>query len=107
VAFTPYRQQYEQLITSPRMHYMETYNASEGFFGIQDDPNDKSMLLMLDYDCFYEFIPLESLECRVESLEFASDVPSAERPQVSDDTSGTGMAVENSTLSTLNSTLCR
>ena len=40
VAFTPYREQYEQLITSPRMHYMETYNASEGFFGIQDDPAD-------------------------------------------------------------------
>ena len=58
VAFTPYREQYEQLITSPRMHYMETYNASEGFFGIQDDPSDKSMLLMLDYDCFYEFIDL-------------------------------------------------
>ena len=55
VAFTPYREQYEQLITSPKMHYMETYNASEGFFGIQDDPSDKSMLLMLDYDCFYEF----------------------------------------------------
>ena len=55
VAFTPYRQQYERLITSPRMHYMETYNASEGFFGLQSDPNDKSMLLMLDYDVFYEF----------------------------------------------------
>ena len=55
VAFTPYRQQYERLITSPRMHYMETYNASEGFFGLQDDPSDKSMLLMLDYDVFYEF----------------------------------------------------
>ena len=55
VAFTPYRQQYERLITSPRMHYMETYNASEGFFGLQDDPQDKSMLLMLDYDIFYEF----------------------------------------------------
>ena len=62
VAFTPYREQYEQLITSPRMHYMETYNASEGFFGNQDDPNDKSMLLMLDYDVFYEFIPIENLE---------------------------------------------
>ena len=60
VAFTPYRKQYEQLITSPKMHYMETYNASEGFFGIQDDPNDKSMLLMLDYGVFYEFIPMES-----------------------------------------------
>ncbi len=55
VAFTPYRQQYERLITSPRMHYMETYNASEGFFGLQNDPQDKSMLLMLDYDVFYEF----------------------------------------------------
>jgi len=55
VAFTPYREQYEKLITSPNMHYMETYNASEGFFGLQDDPADKSMLLMLDYDVFYEF----------------------------------------------------
>ena len=62
VAFTPYRKQYEQLITSPKMHYMETYNASEGFFGIQDNPNDKSMLLMLDYGVFYEFVPLDSLE---------------------------------------------
>lgn len=61
IAFTPYRKQYEQLITSPNMHYMETYNASEGFFGIQDDPKDKSMLLMLDYGVFYEFIPLEEV----------------------------------------------
>ncbi|MBO4891898.1 MAG: GH3 auxin-responsive promoter family protein [Prevotella sp.] len=59
VAFTPYRKQYEQLITSPKMHYMETYNASEGFFGLQNDPNDKSMLLMLDYDVFYEFTPMD------------------------------------------------
>ena len=62
VAFTPYRKQYEQLITSPNMHYMETYNASEGFFSIQDDPTDSSMLLMLDYGVFYEFIPIENLE---------------------------------------------
>ena len=55
VAFTPYRKQYEKLITSPGMHYMETYNASEGFFGLQDDPADKAMLLMLDYGVFYEF----------------------------------------------------
>lgn len=59
ITFAPYRKQYEQLITSPKMNYMETYNASEGFFGIQDDPNDQSMLLMLDYDVFYEFIPME------------------------------------------------
>ena len=61
IAFTPYRSQYEQLITSPKMHYMENYNASEGFFGIQDDPTDRAMLLMLDYDVFYEFIPLEEV----------------------------------------------
>lgn len=66
VAFTPYRQQYQQLITSPRMHYMETYNASEGFFGLQDDPTDKSMLLMIDYDVFYEFVEMEEL--RMDSL---------------------------------------
>jgi hypothetical protein len=68
VAFTPYRKQYEQLITSPRMHYMETYNASEGFFGLQDDPADKSMLLMLDYGVFYEFIPLESSDSRNDKI---------------------------------------
>lgn len=66
VAFTPYRKQYEQLITSPGMHYMETYNASEGFFGLQDDPSDAAMLLMLDYGVFYEFIPMD---------EFGSDNP--------------------------------
>lgn len=62
VAFTPYRGQYEQLITSPNMHYMETYNASEGFFGLQDDPQDKSMLLMVDYGVFYEFIPMDEFD---------------------------------------------
>ena len=61
IAFTPYRHQYEQLIRSERMQYMETYNASEGFFGIQSDPNDSAMLLMLDYGCFYEFMPMEDL----------------------------------------------
>ena len=61
VGFEPYRTQYEKLIPSGKMHYMETYNASEGFFGIQDDPSDKSMLLMLDYGIFYEFIPMSEL----------------------------------------------
>ena len=59
IAFSPYRQQFEEIICSPKMKYMETYNASEGFFGIQDDPADKSMLLMLDYGVFYEFIPMD------------------------------------------------
>ncbi len=61
VAFTPYREQYHRLITSPHMHYMETYNASEGFFGLQDDPSDSSMSLMVDYGVFYEFIPMNEL----------------------------------------------
>ena len=59
VAFTPYREQYRQLIPSDRMHYMETYNASEGFFGLQSNLNDPAMLLMLDYGVFYEFIPMD------------------------------------------------
>lgn len=61
ISFQPYRSQYMELITSDSMHYMETYNASEGFFGIQSDPNDSSMLLMVDYDIFYEFIPMDEI----------------------------------------------
>ncbi|MDD6921584.1 MAG: GH3 auxin-responsive promoter family protein [Bacteroidales bacterium] len=61
VAFTPYREQYHRLIPSQGMHYMETYNASEGFFGLQNDPADPAMLLMIDYGVFYEFIPLEEV----------------------------------------------
>jgi hypothetical protein len=57
ISFTPYREQYKKLINGDQMHYMETYNASEGFFGIQDDPDRGDMLLMLDYGIFYEFIP--------------------------------------------------
>ena len=68
VAFTPYRKQYEELITSPKMHYMETYNASEGFFGLQNDPTDRSMLLMLDYDVFYEFRELSGENDRIVPL---------------------------------------
>lgn len=61
VSFTPYRDQYKQLIPSSKMHYMETYNASEGFFAIQDQKESQEMLLMLDYGIFYEFIPLDEL----------------------------------------------
>lgn len=59
--FKPYREQYERLIPSSGMHYMETYNASEGFFAIADTPGRDDMLLMLDYGTFYEFIPVASL----------------------------------------------
>lgn len=62
VAFTPYREQYKQVIHSPKMHYVETYNASEGYFGTQNDLSDPSMLLMIDYGIFYEFIPMEDID---------------------------------------------
>ena len=62
VAFNPYREQYRHLIPSEGMHYMETYNASEGFFGLQDDPTDPAMSLMVDYGVFYEFIPMDEFD---------------------------------------------
>lgn len=61
VAFTPYREQYKNIIGLPNMHYMETYNASEGFFGLQNDLSDPNMLLMIDYGVFYEFCPMDNL----------------------------------------------
>jgi hypothetical protein len=61
VSFTPYREQFKQLIPSDNMHYLETYNASEGFFGIEDIPGSSDLLLMLDYGIFYEFMPLSEL----------------------------------------------
>jgi len=62
VSFEPYKEQFKKLIPSEKMNYMETYNASEGFFAIQDYPTRNDMLLMLDYGIFYEFIPIDELE---------------------------------------------
>jgi GH3 auxin-responsive promoter len=61
ISFTPYREQYKKLIAGNQMNYMETYNASEGFFGLQDDLLKSDMLLMLDYGIFYEFIPADKI----------------------------------------------
>ena len=61
ISFIPYREQYNRLLPHPKMKYMETYNASEGFFGLQDDPADPSMLLMLDYGVYYEFMPISEM----------------------------------------------
>jgi hypothetical protein len=58
VSFKPYRDQFQKLIPSMQMNYVETYNASEGFFGIQDRLNSDDMLLMLDYGIYYEFMPM-------------------------------------------------
>ena len=69
VEFTPYRRSFEELIPSPEMQYMETYNASEGFFALADDPARSDMLLMLDYGTYFEFrqgdriVPLEGVKC--------------------------------------------
>ncbi len=57
IAFDPYRQQYEQLCDMSRMHLLDTYNASEGFFAVQSDWDTTAMLLLLDVGVFYEFIP--------------------------------------------------
>ena len=63
VAFGPYRQLFRDIIPSAQMNYLEVYNASEGFFGIQDQAGtEDEMLLMLDYGVYYEFIPLDQFE---------------------------------------------
>jgi len=60
VNFSPYQKQFERIIPSSKMNYYESYNASEGYFGIQDQQKSNEMLLMLDYGIFYEFIPFEN-----------------------------------------------
>ncbi len=61
VNFDPYRKQFDELIPSKKMIYMNTYNASEGFFGIQRGNKADDLLLMLDYGVYYEFLPLDRL----------------------------------------------
>ena len=60
VSFDPYRAQYQKIFTNPQFKYYEIYNASEGFFGIQDSNHSNELLLMLDYGIFYEFIPMDA-----------------------------------------------
>ncbi|WP_179021093.1 GH3 auxin-responsive promoter family protein [Winogradskyella forsetii] len=59
VSFNPYVEQYKAILPSNKFRYYETYNASEGFFAIQDQNNSSDLLLMLDYGIFYEFIPMD------------------------------------------------
>ncbi|GAA4065818.1 GH3 auxin-responsive promoter family protein [Flavobacterium cheonanense] len=60
VNFEPYREQYQKIIPSSDFKYYEIYNASEGFFAIQDLNYSNDLLLMLDYGIFYEFIPMDT-----------------------------------------------
>lgn len=62
IAFAPYRQQYEAICDMSRMHFLDTYNASEGFFAVQSDWESTAMLLLLDVGVFYEFIPIEDTD---------------------------------------------
>ncbi|MCD4665002.1 MAG: GH3 auxin-responsive promoter family protein [Bacteroidales bacterium] len=62
VNFGPYQKQFEELIPTHNMHYLETYSASEGFFGLQDKINSDELLLMLDYGIFYEFLPMDQID---------------------------------------------
>src|SRR5690554_707280 len=57
VSFKPYEKEFKKIIPHEDMHYIESYNASEGFFGIQDEING-DLLLMLDYGIYFEFIPM-------------------------------------------------
>lgn len=62
VNFNPYREQYKKLIPKKDFKYYETYNASEGFFALQDKNGSYDLLLMLDYGIFYEFIPMDEYD---------------------------------------------
>lgn len=62
VSFKPYRKQFEELIPSDKMQYLEVYNASEGYFASQMRPTDEGMTLMTDNGIFYEFLPMEEWE---------------------------------------------
>jgi hypothetical protein len=60
VSFEPYKEQYKKLFPKDSFKYYEIYNASEGFFAIQDQNDSDELLLMLDYGIFYEFIPMDT-----------------------------------------------
>jgi hypothetical protein len=62
VSFEPYRNQFQSVIPSRSMRYLDCYNASEGFFAFQAGAEDRDMLLLLDYGIYYEFIPVEALD---------------------------------------------
>ena len=74
VSFTPYVDQYKVILPKADFKYYEIYNASEGFFAIQDQNNSSELLLMLDYGIFYEFIPMDTYGTSKEKVIPLSDV---------------------------------
>jgi hypothetical protein len=73
VSFHPYRCVFKKFFPSDQVHYMETYNASEGFFGVQDDLSRDDLLLLLDHGIYYEFIPIDEIDA-----EFPKAIPLSE-----------------------------
>tara|TARA_R110000850_G_scaffold203228_1_gene329576 strand:+ start:192834 stop:194348 length:1515 start_codon:yes stop_codon:yes gene_type:complete len=74
VSFNPYIEQYNKILPKENFRYYEIYNASEGFFAIQDRNSNKELLLMLDYGIFYEFIPMDLYETTSEKVIPLSEV---------------------------------
>ena len=74
VSFEPYRDQYHNLLPKSDFKYYEIYNASEGFFAIQDQNDPSGLLLMLDYGIFYEFIPMDTYDRAEETIIPLSEV---------------------------------
>lgn len=74
VNFDPYIAQYQKLVPTDDFKYYEVYNASEGFFAVQDQKNSKELLLMLDYGIFYEFIPMDDYDTTQERIIPLSEV---------------------------------
>ncbi len=74
VSFTPYIDQYKSILPKKDFKYYEIYNASEGFFAIQDKNDSSELLLMLDYGIFYEFIPMDSYNTPQEKVIPLSEV---------------------------------
>ena len=68
VSFNPYLNQYNSIFNSDKIKYYEIYNASEGFFAVQDSNNSKELLLMLDYGIYYEFIPMDNYQSKNQTI---------------------------------------
>lgn len=74
VSFVPYKNEFKQFFRDGSINYMETYNASEGFFAIQNDLAQDDMLLMLDAGIFYEFIPMDEIDREFPDAKTVDDV---------------------------------
>lgn len=88
VSFMPFREQYKKIITSHKMRYWETYNASEGFFGIQFSPQSDDLLLMLDNEVYYEFIPQDEWSAQNPKTTLLSEVEVGKQYAIVISTSG-------------------